>query len=51
MAALEGVVYRPYGLYKKPKANMNDHFEMSYRDINMILLSNNLKQFRNINNL
>ena len=51
MAALEGVTYRPYGLYKKPKANMNDHFEMSYRDINMILLSNNLKQFRNINNL
>jgi len=51
MAALENTVYNTSGLYKKPKANMNDHFEMSYRDINMILLSNNLKQFRNINNL
>ncbi len=51
MAALENTVYSPSGLYRKPKANMNDHFEMSYNDINLILLSNNLKQFKNINNL
>tara|TARA_Y100000389_G_scaffold138948_1_gene136690 strand:- start:217 stop:1011 length:795 start_codon:yes stop_codon:yes gene_type:complete len=51
MAALESTVYSPSGLYKKPKANMNDHFRIPYNDINMILLSNNLKQFKNINNL
>ena len=30
MAALEGTMYTERGLTEKPKANMNDHFDMKF---------------------
>ena len=51
MAALEDVQYKNYGLYKKPKANINDFFYMLDDQINYDLLTYNLDMFKKINNL
>ena len=51
MAALEDVQYKNYGLYKKPKANMNDYFYMLNSQVDYDLLDYNLAMFRKINNL
>ena len=51
MAALEDVQYKNYGLYKKPKANMNDYFYMLNNQVDYDLLDYNLAMFRKINNL
>ena len=49
MATLEGTKYDEGGLKSKPKANMNDHFDMSIDNINLELLEHNIKTFRKIN--
>ena len=51
MAALEGTWYGDYGLNSKPKANMNDHFDIPYDKIDHDLLTHNLQKFKLINNL
>jgi len=50
MAALEGTMYSEHGLNKKPKANMNDHFEMAFEDVDYQLILHNTTKFREINN-
>ena len=51
MAALEGTWYDDHGLNSKPKANMNDHFDMMYDELDYLNVIHNLKKFREINNL
>jgi len=51
MATLENTKYSNSGLYSKPKANMNDHFNMMYDEIDYNLLDYNLEKFKTINNL
>jgi len=51
MATLENVKYTDAGLTKKPKANMNDHFDMMYDEVDYDLLDYNLEKFKTINNL
>ena len=51
MATLEDVQYRNYGLYQKPKANMNDYFDMINDQVDYDLLTYNLDVFKMINNL
>tara|TARA_R100000541_G_scaffold28647_2_gene37949 strand:+ start:757 stop:1548 length:792 start_codon:yes stop_codon:yes gene_type:complete len=51
MSALEDIQYKNHGLYKKPKANMNDYFYMLDNQVDYDLLSYNLAMFRKINNL
>ena len=51
MATLEDVQYKNYGLYQKPKANMNDYFYMLNDQVDFDLLDYNLGMFRKINNL
>ena len=51
MATLEGNMYNISGLNEKPKANMNDHYNISIEDIDFDLLEANLTLFKNINNL
>jgi len=51
MAALEGIKYKEHGLNSKPKANMNDHFDMEYGELDYNMVSYNVKKFRKINNL
>ena len=51
MATLEDIQYKGYGLYKKPKANMNDFFYMLNDQVDFDLLDYNLKMFRKVNNL
>lgn len=51
MAALDGMKYKSYGLYEKPKSNMNDSLYKNEYLINMTVLDHNIQQFRAINNL
>lgn len=51
MAALEGTYYEAYGLYHKPKINMNEAQDMSRDKINVALVDYNVNMFRKINNL
>jgi hypothetical protein len=51
MATLDNVKYNNSGLTTKPKANMNDHFNMMYDEIDYDLLDYNLEKFKTINNL
>ena len=51
MATLEDVQYKNHGLYRKPKANMNDFFYMLDDQIDYDLLTYNLDMFKKINNL
>ncbi len=51
MAALEGTLIWENGLNKKPKANMNDHFDTKFEDIQYEDILHNTTQFRIINNL
>ena len=51
MAALEGTLYDESGLTKKPKANMNDHFDVKFTDINYKDILHNTSMFRKINGL
>ena len=51
MAALEGIRYNNNGLSIKPKANMNDHFDIKFEDIKYEDIIHNTQTFRKINNL
>jgi len=51
MAALEGTKYNINGLNVKPKANMNNYFDINISDVNMDLIKFNTTKFKYINNL
>ena len=51
MAALEGNKYNINGLNVKPKANMNNYFDINISDVNMDLIKFNTTKFKYINNL
>ena len=51
MAALEGTMYHPGGLTEKPIANMNDHFNVKFTDIDYELVIHNTTLFREINGI
>jgi hypothetical protein len=51
MAALEGIEYGDIGLNYKPKANMNDHFNVKFKDIEYGSILYNVNKFRKINNI
>ena len=51
MAALEGKLYSKHGLNNKPKANMNDHFNTAWEDIDYDKILRNTTIFRKINGL
>ena len=51
MAALEGTMYNESGLISKPKANMNDHFNAAFEDIDYQLVMHNTTLFREINGI
>ena len=47
MAALEGIKYNSSLTIPKPKANMNDHFNIPLKNIDLELLYYNIKAFKN----
>jgi len=49
MAALEKIEYKEHGLDNKPKANMNDHFDVNFKDIDYGSVLYNVNKFRKIN--
>jgi len=51
MAALEGVWYNDNGLNTKPKANMNDYFDIDFLKLDYLNVVHNTNKFRIINNL
>jgi len=51
MAALEGIKYKSYGLNHKPKANMNDHFDIKIDELDYSIVSYNVDKFKHINGL
>ena len=51
MAALDGTRYTDQGLTTKPKANMNDNFEIDFKDICYEDILHNTTLFREINGL
>tara|TARA_B100000287_G_scaffold193162_1_gene182356 strand:- start:43 stop:855 length:813 start_codon:yes stop_codon:yes gene_type:complete len=51
MAALEGKLYSKHGLNNKPKANMNNHFNTAWEDIDYDKILRNTTIFRKINGL
>lgn len=51
MATLEGIRYNSNGLNVKPKANMNDHFDIKFEDIKYENIVHNTQTFKKINNL
>ena len=51
MAALEGTWYDESGLTAKPKANMNDHFDIKFEDVDYLMILHNTLKFREINGI
>ena len=51
MAVLEGIEYGEHGLNTKPSANMNDHFNVDFMDIQYGSILYNANKFKKINNL
>ena len=51
MAALDSTFYTASGLYIKPKANMNDFFNINRTKINENILNHNILNFKKINGL
>ena len=51
MAALDGTRYTEQGLTTKPKANMNDNFEIDFKDICYEDILHNTTLFREINGI
>ena len=49
MAALEGTWYDDNGLGKKPKANMNDYFDIKFSKLDYLNVIHNTNKFREIN--
>jgi len=48
MAALEGTWYSENGLNSKPKANMNDHFDMMFDELDYLNIIHNTRRFKEI---
>jgi len=48
MASIEGLIYGPMGLFKKPLSNLNLSFEIDKNDINLPLLYHNIDLFKQI---
>jgi hypothetical protein len=51
MAALDGTRYNSNGLNYKPNANMNDFYDIDFKDVDYGLVLENTKTFRKINNI
>ena len=51
MAALDGIKYNNNGLNYKPNANMNDHFDMMFDELDYDLVKYNTNKFKQINNI
>ena len=51
MAALDGTRYTEQGLTTKPKANMNDNFEIDFKDVDYETILYNTILFREINGI
>jgi hypothetical protein len=51
MAALEGIRYEETGLEFKPKANMNNYYNIDLKDVNLNLVLDNVKTFKKINEI
>ena len=51
MAGLEDTLYSDHGLNKKPKANMNDYFDIDFEKVNYLNIIHNTTKFREINNI
>ena len=51
MAALEGNWYDSNGLNIKPKANMNDYFDIDFSKLDYLNVIHNTEKFRRINNI
>ena len=51
MAAIDEMEYTSYGLYNKPKSNMNGVLCKDIKDINIPLLNHNIQKFKAINGL
>jgi hypothetical protein len=51
MAGLEDVLYDERGLNVKPKANMNDYFNIDFDKFNYLSVLHNTNKFREINNI
>jgi hypothetical protein len=49
MAALDNTLYTRGGLTTKPKANMNDNFNIGVDEVDYALVLENTKRFRKIN--
>ena len=49
MAALDGIEYDNNGLCRKPKANMNNYFDVKFEDINYGSILYNVNKFRKVN--
>jgi len=48
MAALEGIWYNDNGLNTKPKANMNDFFDIDFRKVDYLNVIHNTRRFKEI---
>jgi len=48
MAALEGLKYESFGLFKKPQINMNQAFNIDPKDVNIDLLYYNIESFKKL---
>jgi hypothetical protein len=51
MAALESTWYNDNGLNIKPKANMNDYFDIDFEKVDYLNIIHNTTKFREINNI
>ena len=51
MAALDGTIYTEQGLITKPKANMNDNFEIDFKDVDYATILYNTILFREMNGI
>ncbi len=51
MAGLEDNLYKEHGLNNKPKANMNDYFDIDFKDVDYLNIVHNTTVFREINNI
>ena len=51
MAAIDSIIYTEQGLVEKPKANINDEYEIMFEELNYKNIIHNTKMFRKINGL
>jgi len=51
MAGLEDTLYSDYGLNSKPKANMNDYFDIDFEKVDYLNIIHNTTKFREINGI